>query len=249
MVKHAAAVVLAAGKGTRMKSDLPKVLVDACERPLIQYVLDALRRSGIERIHVVVGYRRELVEAALEGQSGVSFVEQSEQLGTGHAVMVCREALADHEGPVVVVTGDSPMLQSSSMDRLLAGFEQDQAACVMGTIHKEDPTGLGRVVRDADGEFAAIVEEKDATDEQRRITEVNMSTYVFDRRDLFAALDQLRPNNKQGEYYITDCPGILKQEGKTVKALPVLQQVEALSVNTVEDLAIVEAAMRQLAGG
>lgn len=246
MNKPAAAIVLAAGKGTRMKTELPKVLVQACGRPLIAYVLDALREASIRRIHVVVGYRADEVRKALAGQEDVDFVDQPEQLGTGHAVMVCRDALADHDGPVVIVTGDSPMLQSKSVRKLLAGFDRDNAACVMGTIHKPDPTGLGRVVRDEQGRFEAIVEERDATPEQRLITEVNMSTYVFDRGELFAALDQLRPDNAQGEYYVTDCPGILKRAGKRVEALPVLEQVEALSVNTVDDLQEVEEAMRRL---
>jgi bifunctional UDP-N-acetylglucosamine pyrophosphorylase/glucosamine-1-phosphate N-acetyltransferase/UDP-N-acetylglucosamine pyrophosphorylase len=239
------AVVLAAGKGTRMKSDLPKVLTQVNGRPMIEYVLDTLSAAGVGKILVVVGYRSDLVREQLAHRQDVSFVEQTEQLGTGHAVMVCREALADHEVPVIIVAGDSPMLQQDSVAALLDGFQRDRSACIMGTTHKEDPTGLGRIVRDDAGEFLGIVEEKDATPEQRAITEVNMSTYLFDCQRLLAALEQIRPENAQGEYYITDCPGILKQQGQRVQALPVLKAIEALSINTLDDLAAVEEAMRQ----
>ena len=144
-----------------------------------------------------------------------------------------------------VVAGDSPMLRAASVERLLAEFAARRPACLLGTAHKDNPGGLGRIVRDAAGNFAAIVEERDATPDERQITEVNMSTYLFDAQQLLLALDKLRPNNKQGEYYITDAPGILKGEGKRVAALAVLKPVEALSINTVDDLAAVEAALRE----
>ena len=237
------AVVLAAGKGTRMNSDLPKVLFEVCGRPMIHYVLDALAEGGIQRTIVVVGHRAELLRDALAQRNGLEFVHQAEQLGTGHAVMVCREHLADHHGPVLVVAGDSPMMQSRSIAALLADYHRRGAACVLGTACKEDPGGLGRVIRDAEGNFQAIVEEKDATDRQRRITEVNMSYYVFDCQELLASLEHIRADNSQGEYYVTDCPGVLAAQGKEVRALNVLKPCEALSINTLEELAAVEAAM------
>ena len=240
------AIVLAAGKGTRMKSDLPKVLFEVCGRPMVSFVIDTLKSAGVERIIVVVGYRADLVHETLSEYDDLLFVEQTEQLGTGHAVMVCRDELAAREGSVVIVTGDSPLLQQDSVGSLLAEAESSGAACVIGTLHKDNPQGLGRIVRDSDGAFAAIVEEKDATPDQRAISEVNMSTYVFDRRELLRALDQLTNDNRQQEYYITDCPGILKGEGKEVRALPVLQPCEALSVNTVAELTIVEDELRKL---
>jgi bifunctional UDP-N-acetylglucosamine pyrophosphorylase / glucosamine-1-phosphate N-acetyltransferase len=245
------AVVLAAGKGTRMKSDLPKVLVPACGRPIIQYVLDALQRTGHSRVVVVIGYRGDDVRQALAARQQpdfqLQFVEQREQRGTGHAVLVCREALDSFDGPVTVLTGDSPMVQDQSLRQLLQAFEQQQAACLLGTLHHPRPTGLGRIVRDPQsGEFLGIVEEKDASEAQRAITEVNMSTYVFDNRDLFWALDRVGVQNRQAEMYLTDCPGILKQAGKRVAALPVLSACEALSINTVEDLQHVETQMRKM---
>ena len=239
------AVILAAGKGTRMKSDLPKVLCQVLERAMIHYVLDALEESGVEEKIVVVGYKADLVKEELAQRSGVRFVMQEEQLGTGHAVMVCKDEIENHEGPLLVVAGDSPMIQSSSLQSLLDHFQSENPACLLGTLKKDDPHGLGRIVRDSEGEFTGIVEEKDATDEQRKITEVNMSTYVFDNQEMLKVLFELGNQNSQGEYYITDCPALLKKEGKKVDALPVLKPCESLSINTVEELAIVENALKQ----
>lgn len=239
------AIVLAAGKGTRMKSDLPKVLVPVCGRPMIDYVLDTLAASGIDRTLIVVGYRAGDVRAALAARSGVAFCEQAQQLGTGHAVMMCREALADHEGAVLVVTGDSPLMQRDSIEKLLTAFHRDRPACLLGTAHKDDPHGLGRIVRSPSGEFLGIVEERDATEAQRQITEVNMSCYVFNCRDLLLALDRIRADNAQAEYYLTDCPGVLRDAGRPVAALPLLKPIEALSINTADELAAVEQAMRE----
>jgi bifunctional UDP-N-acetylglucosamine pyrophosphorylase/glucosamine-1-phosphate N-acetyltransferase/UDP-N-acetylglucosamine pyrophosphorylase len=234
------AIVLAAGKGTRMRSDLPKVLFEARGRPLVAYVLDALVAAGVHRIAVVVGYRAQDVIDTLSGTGQLEFVEQTEQLGTGHAVQTCGHLIARHDGPVVVLAGDSPLTQADSLKRLLDEFHRRRPACILGTLHKPDPAGLGRIVRNEDGQFAGIVEEKDATEQQLKITEVNMSTYVFDSQRLRMALDQLDNNNRQGEYYVTDCPGILKRAQHEVLAMPVLKPCEALSVNTLEELKIVE---------
>jgi UDP-N-acetylglucosamine pyrophosphorylase len=241
-----AAIVMAAGKGTRMKSDLPKVLFPVGGRPMVEYVLDALVEVGIERMVVVVGYRADLVRQALAGRRGVEFVEQSPQLGTGHAVMVCRETLTGHNGPILILTGDTPLVQRSTLRAMFDDFERTRPACLMGTAIKENPAGLGRVVRNAEGNFLAIVEQKDATPEQLAVREVNMSYYLFDASQLWHALDQIKSDNAQREYYITDCPGILKREGKDVRALCVLAPCETLSVNTVEELAEVEAELSKV---
>ncbi|MCG8586299.1 MAG: NTP transferase domain-containing protein [Pirellulales bacterium] len=239
------AIVLAAGKGTRMKSDLPKVLVEVCGRPMIEYVLEALAAAGVQRTVVVVGYREELVRAALADRPGVEFASQTEQNGTGHAVMMCREQLASHDGPVVVVAGDSPLLQYDSVATLLEKFADDEPACILGSGYKDDPTGLGRIVRDDAGNFVGIVEQKDATDEQREIKEINLSTYVFDSTALLSSLDELSCDNAQGEYYLTDCPRALLDKGRNVVALDVLKPCESLSINTVEDLAAAEQELAQ----
>ncbi|HZL90405.1 MAG TPA: NTP transferase domain-containing protein [Pirellulaceae bacterium] len=255
------AVVLAAGQGTRMKSDLPKVLFPVLGRPMIEFVLEALAAAAIDRVIAVVGYRAEDVQASVgdflrqrrkneKGPVGnlsyVDYALQTERLGTGHASKMAAPLLAGHDGPVLIVAGDSPLLQPTSVQKLLAHFHQHQPACLLGTLHKANPAGLGRIVRNAAGEFVGIVEEKDATPEQKRITEVNMSTYLFDCRELLHALDALKNDNRQKEYYLTDCPGILKAEGKRVEALPVLMECEALSINTIDELQSVEAEMKKL---
>ena len=241
------AVVLAAGKGTRMKSDLPKVLCEANGRPLIDWVLGALEAAGVQQFLVVVGYEADRVKKVLQDRDGVKFVLQDQQLGTGHAVKVCEDHLEGHDGPVLIVAGDSPMIQPESIRSLLDGFETEALDCLLGTLLKDNPQGLGRIVRDKAGRFEGIVEEKDATDEQRAINEVNMSTYLFRPEHLLWALGQLKNNNRQGEFYLTDCPAILLGAGRKIDALPVLKPCEALSVNTVDELAEVEIALQKLA--
>lgn len=229
-----------------MKSDLPKVLFPVLGRPMIEFVLEALAAAGVEQVIAVVGYRAEDVQKALASRPDVEYALQTQRLGTGHAVKMAAPLLEGHDGPVLVVAGDSPLIQPSSVQELLAYFEKHRPACLLGTLHKPNPAGLGRIVRHETGQFLGIVEEKDATPEQRQITEVNMSTYVFDCRELLHALAQLKNDNRQQEYYLTDCPGILKSEGKQVEALPVLKDCEALSINTVDELQSVEAEMRRL---
>ncbi|MDA7950717.1 MAG: NTP transferase domain-containing protein [Pirellulaceae bacterium] len=238
------AVVLAAGKGTRMNSDLPKVLCPVLGRPILEYVLTALRKSGLRRFLVVIGYQGKKIREAFADWPEVEFVEQTQQLGTGHAVMACEEKLQDHTGAVLVVTGDSPLLQADSIQTLFNHYDQSLAACVMGSLLKDDPSGLGRIVRDSKGEFTKIVEEKDATDDQKKINEVNMSTYIFEGPKLLSSLKKLTNNNKQGEYYVTDCPGNLLAEGEKVEALAVLKPCEAMSINTANDLLEVELFIR-----
>ena len=156
----------------------------------------------------------------------------------------CRYAgVAPVAGAEAVLAGDQPMTQATSVARLLEVFDRQRAACILGTAHKENPNGLGRIVRDADGNFLAIVEQKDATDRQRRITEVNLSYYVFDWPDLPPVLEKTRADNAQREHYLTDAPGLMLAEGKHVQALDVLLPCESLSVNTVEELAAVQRAM------
>jgi len=242
------AVVMAAGKGTRMKSELPKVLFPVLERPMIEYVLDALEQAGVDKMLVVVGYRSDLVRTTLAHRQNLEFVEQTEQLGTGHAVMMCNEQLKPHNDSVMVVAGDCPMIQVDSIRKLFEAYQSGSAgerpSCILGTAHKEHPDGLGRILRDEKGEFQGIIEEKDASPEQKKITEVNMSYYVFHTPDLLEALTCLRTDNAQKEYYITDTPAIMRSQGRRVIALPVLMPIESLGINTVEEAKIVEEAMR-----
>ena len=223
-------------------SDLPKVLVPVLGRPMIEYVLDTLEQAGSAQTVVVVGYRAADVQATLAARSKLTFVEQREQLGTGHAVQVCADVLKRYpNAAVLVVAGDSPMLRADSVKKVFAEFKASGASCLLGTAHRDNPFGLGRIVRDAAGNFAGIVEEKDASPEQKQITEVNLSCYLFNCSNLLDALLQLGNNNAQKEYYLTDVPAILQRAGKKIVALPVLKPSEALSINTPTELAAVEA--------
>ena len=230
-----------------MKSDLPKVLCPVVNRPMIHFVLDALQKAGIHRQIVVIGHQAELVKKTLGSRDGdIRFVLQEEQLGTGHAVQVCREELKSQTGPTIVVAGDSPLIQHTSLTKLLDHFGRTRPALLLGTLMKDNPEGLGRIVRNEEGDFIGIVEQKDATPEQRAIKEVNMSTYLFQTPDLCDSLDQLSNDNAQGEYYLTDCARLLYESGRPVEALPVLESCESLSINNPDELKIVDETMRAM---
>lgn len=231
------AVILAAGKSTRMKSETPKVLHPVCGRLMIEYVLDAAREAGVEKIVVIVGHRADLVRSALAGHADVVFAEQTEQNGTGHAVMMAEPELAEHDGAVLILAGDTPLLQGSSLKALLDARETGGAACVIGSADTANNEGLGRIVRNAAGSFQAITEHKDATEEQRRITEINTGCYAFSTPLLLSSLKKLQPNNVQAEYYLTDCPRILMDEGHKVIASCSLTIQEAIGVNNRVQLA------------
>jgi len=238
------AIILAAGKSKRMQSETPKVLHQACGRPIVEYVMDAARQAGASRLILVVGHKADLVQQALQHHPDVEFALQTEQLGTGHAVMSCREHLADFRGQVLILAGDTPLLRGSSLQKLLKEQQVQQAACVVGTARTENNQGLGRIVRGEQGEFLRIVEQRDASPAELQITEINTGCFAFDGESLFSALQQVRPENAQGEYYLTDCPEILSRQGKRVIAVCTLDLQEALGVNTQEQLAEVERIMK-----
>ncbi|WLD12213.1 NTP transferase domain-containing protein [Planctellipticum variicoloris] len=240
----ALAVILAAGKSTRMKSALPKVLHEVCGRAMIDYVVDAARAAGVGKIVAVVGHRADLVQGYLSRTPGIEFALQSEQKGTGHAVMMCREQLAAHHGPVLILAGDTPLLKAESLAALLTAQREQSAAAVIGTATTAANHGLGRIVRAAGGNFLRIVEEKDASPDEKQIQEINTGCYAFDSQSLLGALEQIRPDNSQAEYYLTDCPRILLQSGKPVVALNAFDLVEAQGVNTRVQLADVTASIQ-----
>lgn len=215
---------------------------------MIHFVIDALERAGIHRQIVVVGYEADAVKRELESRENhnIEFALQAEQLGTGHAVQCCREQLEQQDGPTIVVAGDSPLIQSDSLKTLLDHFNRTQPALLLGTLEKEDPTGLGRIVRNESGDFTGIVEHKDATPEQLKIKEVNMSTYLFGTPDLLNGLSMLKNDNAQQEYYLTDCARLLRESGRPVEALPALQACESLSINNPDELQLVDEKMRAM---
>ncbi|MCA8987905.1 MAG: NTP transferase domain-containing protein [Planctomycetaceae bacterium] len=238
------AIVLAAGKSTRMKSETPKVLHKVCGVTMIDHVLNAARAAGVTKTVVIVGHKAEEVQGALSHHPDVEFALQSEQKGTGHAVMMAEKALAAHSGPVLVLAGDTPLLRGESLRGLLDEQAAHQAACVVGTATTSNNFGLGRIVRSADGTFQRIVEQKDASEAEQKIEEINTGCFAFEAQDLLQALKELRPENQQAEYYLTDCAEILLGKGKTVLAANTLDIQEAMGVNTQEQLAEVEVVMK-----
>jgi UDP-N-acetylglucosamine diphosphorylase/glucosamine-1-phosphate N-acetyltransferase len=233
------ALVLAAGKGTRMGADTPKVLVPAAGRPLLGWVLEHLRQAGVERRLVVVGYGRDEVIAALP--AGVTWVEQTEQLGTGHAVMCAREELAPLGGTTLVTCGDMPLIRPATYAALLDHHRRSGAAGTVLTARLAPPHRYGRVLRDADGAVERIVEAADATPEELAVDEINTGVYAFRTDPLLAVLDRLGSDNEQGEYYLPDVLALLLAAGERVAALACETADEAHGVNTPEDLARVEA--------
>ncbi|OUO91295.1 UDP-N-acetylglucosamine diphosphorylase/glucosamine-1-phosphate N-acetyltransferase [Gordonibacter sp. An230] len=227
---EAAAVVLAAGAGTRMKSKTPKVAHEILGKPLVRWVVDAAREAGIERVMSVVGHAREQVIPLVEADTDV--VVQEEQNGTAGAVAVCADALADYDGSLVVLSGDCPLIASETIAELVRVRERAGAAAVVLTMELNDPFGYGRIVRDADGAVARIVEQKDATPEEEAIRECNSGFYCFDARALFSALRQVGNDNAQGEFYLTDVLEICRNAGRPVLALPCGDPAECLGVNS-----------------
>ncbi|MHB1560205.1 MAG: bifunctional UDP-N-acetylglucosamine diphosphorylase/glucosamine-1-phosphate N-acetyltransferase GlmU [Isosphaeraceae bacterium] len=244
MINGPVAIILAAGQGKRMKSEKAKVLHEVCGQPMIRYVVDAARGAGARTIVVVVGYAADQVRDDLKDEPDVLFAEQDQQLGTGHAAKVCRPVLGDYRGPALILVGDEPLLRPGPLADLLRRQQEDGASCLLGTAILADPTGFGRILRDSAGRFLSIVEERDATPEERAIAEVNPSCYVFDLPDLWEALDRIGTSNAQGEYYLTDAPAHLMAMGRKVLALPVLEADDVLGVNTRQHLAQATAIMQ-----
>ncbi len=229
-----AAIVMAAGKGTRMKSNTPKILHQVCGKPLAAHVVQALRDAGIDDITVVVGHGRELVEQALG--PALKYVYQEQQLGTGHAVLQAK-GVVDHDKTVLVVSGDTPLLTPFTLQKLVECQQLAGAKVSVLTAVLSDPAGYGRIIRSPDGRVAEIVEYKDATPEQRAIQEINSGTYCFSGRFLFGGLTKLSPANAQKEYYLTDLVGMAVEAGEKVEGLVCSDEREIQGINSREQLA------------
>jgi bifunctional UDP-N-acetylglucosamine pyrophosphorylase/glucosamine-1-phosphate N-acetyltransferase len=238
-LSETAAIVLAAGKSTRMKSGLPKVLHEICGRPLLHYVMSACRLAGVDKLVVVVGSGKEQVQKRFAGADDVVWVEQAEQNGTGHAVQCCRKALSDFSGDVLVLAGDMPLVRRDTLASLVEIRRQTDHAMTMATTFLDDPTGYGRILRDDEENLEAIVEHSDCNAEQRKIREVNPSYYCFEHDALFDALKKIKPESAQGEYYITDTVQILRRQGQTVSAKVRAPAEDATGINSRLDLATV----------
>ncbi len=245
-------MVLAAGAGTRMRSERPKPLHRLCGRPMIVHVLHALVGLGVDRVVVVIGHGGERVAKAvgeqLPGGLVVDFVEQRVQRGTGDALAVATTALdddPDDAGDVLVLPGDTPLLRAETLSALVADHQAGDVAGTLLVARLTDPTGYGRVVRGRGGGVARVVEQDDATEEERSVEEVNTSVYVFRRSVLRPALRRVSPDNSQGEYYLTDVVGVLHDAGYGVGAVEVADPVEVSGVNDRVQLARVEAELRR----
>ncbi len=227
---EAAAIVLAAGAGTRMKSKKPKVAHEVLGKPLVRWVVDAAHEAGVHRIASVVGYCREQVIPLVEDDTEV--VVQYEQRGTAHAVAACKEAFSGFDGSLVVLSGDCPLITTETIRRLVDVREESGAAVVVLTMELDDPFGYGRIIRDKAGHVERIVEQKDANNAEAAVRECNSGFYCFDAQTLFRALAQVGNDNAQGEFYLTDVLAICREAGRAVLALPTGDPAECLGVNS-----------------
>ena len=236
-------VILAAGKGTRMKSKLPKVLHKAGGKSMVQHVIDAAKAAGSRRTVVITGFGGEQVRAAIGDQA--ECVEQKEQLGTGHAVLQTKQLLADEQGTIMVLCGDTPLLTGALLKKLYDEHVQAAAKATVLTAIMPDATGYGRIIRGADGSVEKIVEHKDATEAEREVREVNSGIYCFDAQALFASLAKVTNDNAQGEYYLPDVLGILKQQGEKIWAVAADDYEDTLGINSRQQLAGAERILRR----
>ena len=237
-------VVLAAGKGTRMKSQLPKVLHQAAGLPLIEHVLRKAASLNPSTIVVVVGHGADEVERTVLPRPGLRFARQEPQLGTGHALLQAESALQGQSGTVVLLSGDVPLLRAGTLRRLIEHHQAQRAAATVVTAVFDDPSGYGRVVREG-GKITAIVEHRDASSDERAIREINSGIYAFDVAPLFDALRAIGASNAQGEYYLPDLVRIYRQRGLAVETVVLEDPVEISGVNSRKELADVAAALRQ----
>lgn len=246
-MKNLAAIILAAGKGTRMKSSMPKVMHRVAGKPMLWHPLEVLKGLKVGKVVVVVGHGKDAVEEELSGQRGLEFIHQEEQKGTGHAVMCALKALRGFKGDVLILSGDVPLITRSTIKGLRAvhGRGGSKAALSLVTAVLDNPAGYGRVVRDEDNSVVGIVEDKDCGRAEKKIKEVNTGIYLADAGFLAKNIKRLGNANAQGEYYLPDLIGMAAREGKKVKGLTHAEPGEVMGVNNRVELARAEAAMRK----
>jgi UDP-N-acetylglucosamine pyrophosphorylase len=231
-----AIVIMAAGKGTRMQSDLPKVLHEANGKPLVAYVIEKSQALDPEKIVLIIGHQAEKVQKATACFQ-VAYALQVPQLGTGHAVMQTEPLLADFNGEIIILSGDAPLFTARTLREIVAFHRSKQAVATVMTAEIDDPTGYGRIIRSDDGEeVLKIVEQKDASEQEKAVKEINSGVYVFNASELFSALHGITNNNAQGEYYLTDVFGICFGKGKKVCAFKIADPNEIRGINTPEQL-------------
>jgi len=230
------AIILAAGKGKRMKSDLAKVLHPLCGKPMLTYSVDAARALKVEKIVVIIGHQAGLVREAFKDE-GLIFVEQREQLGTGHAVLQARDVFRSYDGTILILCGDVPMLSHSTIRTLLEVHILEKSVVTVLTTILDDPSGYGRVIKEGDkGEISRIVEEKDATPAEKKIREINTGIYCVESNFLFRAIGDIGNENIQKEYYLTDIVGIAWKKGFKTRSFITANSYEVMGINTPDDL-------------
>lgn len=239
-----ATIILAAGKGTRMKSSLAKVLHPLHDRPMLGYPVTVAREVGSTDIVVIVGHQAELIEKAMSGE-GLTFILQRKQLGTGHAVLQARDHFENFAGTVLILCGDVPLLRSSTVKQLLECHRSANAAVTVMTTLLEDPAGYGRIVKGMDDEILRIVEARDATEEEKKIREINTGIYCVEAPFLFEAVSAIDNRNAQGEFYLTDIIAIAIGRGKKTRSFVAADFVEVMGINTREDLERAEAIVKE----
>jgi len=242
-----AAILLAAGQSKRMRSDLVKVLHEVAGRPMLAWVIDACKAVGCAPVCVVIGHQGEQVRERFGSDCGIRFVEQKERLGTGHAVAQAGEVMRDVAGDVIVLAGDGPLIRAATLRALLDAHRESGADGSLATSVIENPSGYGRIIRDEKGAFLRIVEEKDATEGERGVCEINPSYYCFRAPVLFDALGKISNENASGEYYLTDVFSVLRSEGKRVTVVDAVPAEDVLSINTQAQLAEVSEIMESRA--
>jgi bifunctional UDP-N-acetylglucosamine pyrophosphorylase / glucosamine-1-phosphate N-acetyltransferase len=238
-------IILAAGKSTRMITDLPKVLHEVCGRPMLAFVIDACHAAGIEELYIVVGYGKDQVIEQFKEVPNITWVEQTEQKGTGHAVMCCEPFLKHFDGNCVVLCGDGPLIRTETLQELQDKHNQGNSYATLATSVLDDPSGYGRIIRDEYGNLQGIVEQADCTPEQKRVQEVNPSYYCFDWKTLTKALSEIKPDNAKKEYYLTDALSGIIQSGKKAIAITAVPPEDVLSINSRRQLADVSKLMQR----
>lgn len=242
-MKELYTLILAAGMGKRMNSDLPKVIHRIDGKELVKYVIEQAEGAGSREIWLIVGFKREMVMQATKDQK-VGYVVQNEQLGTGHAVMQAEKHLANKNGDVLILCGDVPLLRIETLKKFRTHHTASGCSATVMTTEFDDPFGYGRIIKDSDGSISHIVEEKDATGAEKKVREINSGVYIIDRNDLFDSLRHISDDNAGKEYYLTDVIGILKRAGKKVGVFKIDDNSEISGINTLEQLKAAESIIR-----